>query len=159
MKLKDDQSKVSGTNIKLSEQLLYTVIFNSREKPDITDSKPYHPIIFSFIIISGVKWNIRYKVRQDSPDSSHAKQGKIFTETIFWQRLNYDPNFAITFQIKSGSPFHSPDQNNFFSMCHLNTSLQPEGSRLFSSPNALVCFSTCYTLCPLDSYSTSAHST
>lgn len=40
LKLKDDQSKLSDTNIKLPEQLLSTIIFNSRGKPGIADLKP-----------------------------------------------------------------------------------------------------------------------
>lgn len=38
LKLKADQSKASGTNIKLPEQLLSNIIFNSRKKTVTADS-------------------------------------------------------------------------------------------------------------------------
>lgn len=71
------------------------------KKPVTADSQPYHPIFSSFIITSGVKSNVSYKVRQNSKDTSHANNIETLTKTI----LIMIQMFLFHFKFKVGLHF------------------------------------------------------
>lgn len=91
--------------MKLPEQLLSNIIFSSREETVIADSKPDHPIFSSFVITSGVKSNISYKVRQDLKDISHANNLEIVTKTMFDRGLIMIQSLLLHFKLKMGLNF------------------------------------------------------
>lgn len=124
------------------------------KKPVTADSQPYHPIFSSFIITSGVKSNVSYKVRQNSKDTSHANNIETLTKTI----LIMIQMFLFHFKFKVGLNFTSLSWSKyFFSALHRNTSLQPLGGSSFLSSQGLCLFQLYWTHRPLNSYNTVAN--